>query len=417
HHVNMNHDAVEIDCDLFAHYVAHSRQHAHDGATCEACFEALKNAEALYSGEFLADLSQLDSPEFDEWRSLHATIKQREYAGVLRGIAEHYQTQGDAQQAIDYALRWLALDNLHEPAHQMLMRLYAESGQRADAIRQYQECVAILDAELATVPDTETVTLYEHIRDGDIAKRSAIPTSRSAYSVLPAVPPLVVGREETLQEIKQRLGIGGQARANLVIQGLPGVGKSTIMAHLAHDADLNAAFPDGILWTSLGENPDILAKLRTWATALALVETQNVTIEALSVQISAKLKDKRVLLLIDDVWQVEHSKPFRVGGSESTAVFSSRLKDVARALTSTQLDFYNLSVLTSDSAIQLLKMLTPNTVSQFPQESLQLVEDLEGLPLAIQVAGRLLQAEERLGWGVVDLLAELREGANLLYAG
>jgi hypothetical protein len=39
---------------------------------------------------------------------------------------------------------------------------------------------------------------------------------------------------------------------------------------------------------------------------------------------------------------------------------------------------------------------------------------LEGLPLAIQVAGRLLQSEEKLGWGVVDLLADLREGTRLL---
>lgn len=417
HQASINYDVVEIDCALFSQYVIQSRQHPHQSeALCDECFDALKKAEMLYRGEFLADLAQVNSLEFDDWHYLQATIMRREYAGVLRRFAEHYHLKANSQQAINYALRWLALDNLHETAHRMLMRLYYESGQRTEALRQYQDCVAILDEELATVPEDETVILYEQIRDGTEVKQTINTTPSSNFSFLPALPPLVVGREDTIKEIKTRLGIDGNRRANLVIQGLPGVGKSTIMATLAHDDDLNTAFPDGVLWTSLGETPDILSKLQSWATALGLDETQNISVEALSAQISARLQDKRVLLLVDDVWQVEHSKPFRVGSSNASIIFSSRLNDVASALTSSQLDFYNLSVLTAKSALHLLEKLTPNTVKQFPAESLELVQDLEGLPLAIQVAGRLLQAEERLGWGVADLLAELREGASLLQA-
>ena len=39
---------------------------------------------------------------------------------------------------------------------------------------------------------------------------------------------------------------------------------------------------------------------------------------------------------------------------------------------------------------------------------------LEGLPLAIQVAGRLLHEEMQMGWGVDQLLADLRDGSRLL---
>src|SRR5690606_23805374 len=56
----------------------------------------------------------------------------------------------------------------------------------------------------------------------------------------------------------------------------------------------------------------------------------------------------------------------------------------------------------------------PEAVSQNPQDALQLVHDLEGLPLALQVAGRLLRAEMSMGWGVGDLLTELRDGVRLL---
>jgi hypothetical protein len=77
---------------------------------------------------------------------------------------------------------------------------------------------------------------------------------------------------------------------------------------------------------------------------------------------------------------------------------------------------YRLSVLSAAHALELLSKLTPETVSGFPDEARELVSDLEGLPLALQVAGRLLHSEARLGWGVRDLLAELRAGARLLSA-
>lgn len=46
----------------------------------------------------------------------------------------------------------MALDPLHEPAHRWLMQLYALSGQRAAALRQYRECVRILEGELGVSP-------------------------------------------------------------------------------------------------------------------------------------------------------------------------------------------------------------------------------------------------------------------------
>jgi hypothetical protein len=93
-----------------------------------------------------------------------------------------------------------------------------------------------------------------------------------------------------------------------------------------------------------------------------------------------------------------------------------RLNDVAQALAPTAHDVYRLSVLPEAYALELLNALTPETVRDFPNEARELVRDLEGLPLAIQVAGRLLHEEAQLGWGIRDLLRELRDGARLLSA-
>jgi hypothetical protein len=60
--------------------------------------------------------------------------------------------------------------------------------------------------------------------------------------------------------------------------------------------------------------------------------------------------------------------------------------------------------------------LAPDVVSEYPQACRELVEELGRLPLAIQVAGKLLQVESRLGWGVGELLEALRSGRKLLEA-
>jgi len=127
------------------------------------------------------------------------------------------------------------------------------------------------------------------------------------------------------------------------------------------------------------------------------------------------LRDKRVLLIVDDVWQAEHALPFRVGGAACALVMTTRLNDLATALAPTAADVYRLPVLAEAAALELLGKLTPETVQDYPEGALQLVRDLEGLPLAINVAGRLLHNEARLGWGVGNLLEELR-GSSLLQA-
>ncbi len=203
----------------------------------------------------------------------------------------------------------------------------------------------------------------------------------------------------------------------LVIQGWPGVGKSTLTALIAHDSEISQRYPDGILWTSLGENPNIFSELSLWADAVGLSHMgRSRRPEEISTQITAILREKRVLLLVDDVWKTEHAAPFRVGGQHCAMIMTSRLNDVASALASTADRVYRLPVLSEAAGLELLARLSPETVAQYPDETQELVRDLEGLPLAIHVAGRLLQSEARFGWGISDLLAELRAGANLLMA-
>src|SRR5438045_2592121 len=63
-------------------------------------------------------------------------------------------------QAVAALQRALVVDPLAEPAHRALMRVYAATGRRQQALAQYQLLRQQLDAELAAEPDPETRDLY-----------------------------------------------------------------------------------------------------------------------------------------------------------------------------------------------------------------------------------------------------------------
>jgi hypothetical protein len=201
------------------------------------------------------------------------------------------------------------------------------------------------------------------------------------------------------------------------MRGLPGVGKTTIAAALAHDLDVQKTYPDGVLWASLGQKPELLSELATWGRALGtddLLKCRD--LQEATTRMAGLLQNKRMLLIVDDAWDVNHVIPFKVGGAGCAMLVTTRETSLANAIAPTDANVYLLGVLSDEKALELLKLLAPSVVSQFPGQSLELVRELEGLPLGIQVAGRMLKVEAGHGFGVSELLAELRAGKRILQA-
>ncbi|HNB52247.1 MAG TPA: AAA family ATPase, partial [Anaerolineales bacterium] len=139
---------------------------AFDHAATRPELDALQKAATLYKGDFMTGFTLRDAPAFDEWQFFEADRLRRLYAATLERLISSLTARGDHPQALEHARAWLALDPLHEPAHRTLMRLYAQTGQRAAALRQYRECIRILEAELGVAPLEETRQLYEEILEG-----------------------------------------------------------------------------------------------------------------------------------------------------------------------------------------------------------------------------------------------------------
>ena len=228
-------------------------------------------------------------------------------------------------------------------------------------------------------------------------------------SRLPPSPPLVVGRDGDLEALKERVLRTG---SRTVVRGWPGVGKTTTVLALARDTEIEAAFPD-VLWASLGETPDAVAELSAWSAALGSPTTPATLAEAVD-RVRALLRERRALLIVDDVWTIDVALAFAVAGSECSTLYTTRFPDVARELAPEAGDVYLLAQLADDEAFALFTRLAPTAAAADPAGVRTLVEDLEGLPLALRVAARLLEAESSSGWGIEDLLREIASGTRLL---
>lgn len=246
---------------------------------------------------------------------------------------------------------------------------------------------------------------------------------RTLYPVPPGIAPpspprIFIGREDALRDIK-RLLIANQGanRENItVVRGWPGVGKTSMVSAIGHDAEMARTFTDGVLWISLEQKPNVITEMSRWGRALGSEEILKApTVKDATAQLTALLSKRRMLLIVDDVWETSHAAPFTdAAGEQCSVMVTTRLPIVAEALTTDQNRTYNLPVLTEQFALMLLRILVPEVVSQNERDCLELVRDLEGLPLAIHVAAGLLRTEANLGWGVTGLIEKIREGTELI---
>jgi hypothetical protein len=241
--------------------------------------------------------------------------------------------------------------------------------------------------------------------------------------IAPPFPHLVfVGRDTAVTDVKKKLGVinEGASLPQLIVRGWPGVGKTTLVSVLARDVDVARAYPDGILWTALEkkEMSEIVSIMAGWGRFLGRQDLLAVpSPDEVAQQISALLYNKRMLLIVDDVWDAGHGALFqRAQAKNCGLLFTTRLDKVAEGLAQTDEEVYTLPVLTEDDSVKLMRILAPKVVNQHEDKCRELINDLERLPLAIQVAARLLRREMKRGWGIEDLIEEIKEGAKILEA-
>ena len=182
--VMLNTDAADIDTADFERLAA------------EGTPDTLAQAAGLFGGGLLDGL-EVREKGFEDWIAAERTRFGDLASDVLAKLARRQAETGDADAAVETAKRLVGLDLLSEDGHRLLMRLYAGSGRRAQALKHYQMLTETLNRELGAEPDAETRKLFAEIQSQDSttappAPAAGVQAPESAAPPLPDMPSIAV---------------------------------------------------------------------------------------------------------------------------------------------------------------------------------------------------------------------------------
>ncbi len=253
---------------------------------------AYRAALDLYTGELLPE------DRYEGWVEERREGLRGTYLELLLELAKLYEERGETKKAVEALGSVVAEEPAREEAHVGLMRLYALTGRRGEALRQYERLEEILSQEFAAEPDTASRRLY-----GEIAAERFPPAHSPPVGNSPEEPPGArrhnvpvarsnfVGRERELVEVKRELAM----TRLLTLTGTGGSGKTRLALEVARD--LIGAYPDGIWVVEFAplSEPELVPQ--AVASALGVREKPgNLLTDALADQ----LRKKDLLLVLDN---------------------------------------------------------------------------------------------------------------------
>jgi hypothetical protein len=300
---------------------------------------------------------------------------------------------------------------------------------------------ALVDPELSLRnPDG---SISGELEDGRLT--AGVPTLLLPPRLSPSVPPVanrLIAKPAEVHKIATALATGGAGITsvqgggssgsgsvpNAGVHGMGGAGKSTLAACIARDPLTNGSVcPDGAAWVVLGEEKGAEAGLQELvgevASLLAVPVPDSEELKKLSPlergrrQLKLLLEGKRVLVVVDDVWNAQQALPIEqivADSGSSRLLLTSRDGSIVRLLGAAP---FLIELLQGDDALRLVGSWTIRANGQpWTVEELRADADAMrvaalcgvgegkagGLPLALQTVGS--EASE-LGWaGVLKML-------------
>uniref|UniRef100_A0A1D1Z2E0 Putative disease resistance protein RGA3 n=1 Tax=Anthurium amnicola TaxID=1678845 RepID=A0A1D1Z2E0_9ARAE len=296
--------------------------------------------------------------------------------------------------------------------------LEAMSGRISDVGRRFHKIAEDIQA-LNVLDDMD-----ERVDRMELERKTRETTS------FPSVPEML-GRDEVRNEIIGFLLESSPTLSMLAIVGMGGLGKTTLAQFVYNDRKIGDCFNQKI-WVHVSYDFNVKRIIRQILEHAAdpqdmLHEIDNLNV--LQLKLAEKLRDKRFLLVLDDVWQEDgRSKsladwqqlcaPLNHGGKGSKIILTTRSRMAADVMNPVKR--IQLEALKFDECWSLFKKLAfPDGNSRkYPKLQVlgkEIVKKLNGVPLAATTIGSLLhsQLEEQEWRSVLETeLWELEQGVE-----
>ena len=174
------------------------------------------------------------------------------------------------------------------------------------------------------------------------------------------------------------------------LHGAGGYGKTTIAKALCHDERIQEVFDDGILWVTLGEKPDnIIGMIENLIYYLVKERPGFTSIDTARAYFADLLADRDILLVIDDVWNLAHLRPFLQGGKRCARLITTRNNEVLPVNS----QCIQVDKMHEDEAVRLLSTGVSNIISKADErrELSKLSETMGNWPLLLKLANGALR--------------------------
>ena len=223
---------------------------------------------------------QLLPGEDGDWLGPHRRAVDATALHAARLVTQACTGLGDHHRAVETARRAVARQPLDEGTHRSLIAALDRSGDRAGAVRAYEQCRSVLGEQLGIDPSAETVQVYlEALRDQLAGAPARVPAETTSF----------VGREADLDALA-----GAVTGPGLVtVTGKGGTGKSRLAIRVA---SRRGGFDGGRLWVPLAA----VAEDALVASSVALEIGVQPGIEDAALAVADHLAPRgRVLLVLD----------------------------------------------------------------------------------------------------------------------
>jgi DNA-binding SARP family transcriptional activator/predicted ATPase len=420
--------AVEVDATRFLALVERKQ------TPVVSAPDALREAAALYGGEFLAGFSLSGCPGFDEWLLLQREYFQQLALEALFRLTGEALADGDYAAAATLARRQLTLDHWREEAIRQLLQALAAVGKHSEALAEYEKAHRLLAEELGVEPQPETIQLAEAIRQ--VKEESREKPSSAMLHLPPAeyAPPTphnlpirltsLLGRESELAtlsgwllEPETRLvtisGIGGVGKTRLALAVAASFIRQSSLLQPSSPDPQSLAFPDGVWFVRLaGLRGDKVSNDTNWDAGetfvTAVAGTLGLTFagwESPAQQLERYLNGRRLLLVLDNYEHLLSTRPIlltllqnapgvcvlvtsreqlSVGGERVMALEGLPLPSVESAASQDDLLAYSSALLFFTRALERGARLNLDESERLGL--IRICRLAEGLPLAIELA-------------------------------
>lgn len=325
---------------------------------------------------------------------------------------------------------------LHEPVQAAFLSLLAAAGQQAEALTVFQRVRERLAEDLGIDPGPALHGAHLRILNQTVMPAPAVGGTLHEVQSLPVPPaqlppglPAFVGRTEELAALGRlfdaRSGPGRTYPLIVALDGMGGVGKSTLATHFAHTvAD---RLSDGQLYLDLRGHRDQGGSVPPGDALRSMLSSLGAPESAIPDSVAARTATyrsltagKRILILLDNVHDVDQVRPLLPNSAASLVLVTSRRPLIGlAAFDGAHLLHVGLPDL--PAARDLLRRRLERSSRRSAAELVSSAEVLEEiielcgrLPLALAILAGRLSARPQLSLAAVA--AELRDGARKLAA-